>query len=32
MAEEMTGLYFELVWNKSNREHHIVGMEPGALL
>ncbi len=30
-AEEVTGLHFEPVWNKSNREHQIVGTEPGAV-
>ena len=30
-AEEVTGMHFEPVWNKSNREHQIVGTEPGAV-
>ena len=28
-AEERFGVHFEPVWNKSNREHQIIGTEPG---
>ncbi len=28
-AEELFGVHFDPVWNKSNREHQIVGTEPG---
>ena len=28
-AEEMFGVHFVPVWNKSNREHQIIGTEPG---
>ena len=28
-AEELFGVHFVPVWNKSNREHVIVGTEPG---
>ena len=28
-AEEQFGVHFEPVWNKSNREHQIVGTQPG---